>query len=93
MALLALWNKCTNGTTIPVGVGKCEAEAVVVLEIFGVYLALAVLFYLRLAAAAADAPIPAPDRRPRWQRARHIKNQAIRRLRPLLALRLPKRMR
>ena len=91
MALLALWNKCTNGTTIPVGVGKCEAEAVVVLEIFGVYLALAVLFYLRLAAAAADAP--APDHRPRWQRARHIKNQAIRRLRPLLALRLPKRMR
>lgn len=65
----------------------------VVLEIFGVYLALVVLFYLRLAAAATDAPIPASDRRPQWQRARHIKNQAIRRLRPLLTLRPPKRMR
>lgn len=60
----------------------------VILGMIGVYLALAVLFYLGLAAAAADNSVPTPIHRSRWQRARHVKEQALRRL---LALRLPKR--
>ena len=63
------------------------------LEVFGIYLALAALFYLRLAASAAVAVPLAHSHRTHWQRARTVKNKAFRRLRPLMALRLPKRPR
>ena len=65
----------------------------VILELFGVYLALAVLFYLGLAATPLDASLPAPAQRARWQRARRVKDRVLRRLRPLLLLRLPRRPR
>ena len=64
-----------------------------VLEIFSIYLALAVLFYLGLTVSATDAPGPCPNPAAKWQKARHMKAAALRRLRPLLALRLPKRPR
>ena len=65
-------------------------QNVVVLSIIGIYLALAVLFYLALTATATDASIPSQPQRPRWQRARHVKERALRRL---LSLRLPRRPR
>ena len=65
----------------------------VVLEIFGVYLALAALFYLGLTAAAVDASVVPQNHRSRWQRARSLKERAMRRLRPLMTLRLPKHKR
>jgi hypothetical protein len=64
-----------------------------VLEIFSIYLALGALFYLGLTATATDSPGPRPSPAPKWQRARRMKDSALRRLRPLLALRLPKRTR
>jgi len=64
-----------------------------VLEILSIYLALAALFALGLTVTAADLSGPARNPHPKWQRARHLKDSALRRLRPLLALRLPKRTR
>ncbi len=65
----------------------------VALEIFSIYLALAALFYLGLTAMAVDVSVSSQTARHKWQRARSIKEQALRRLRPLLALRFPKRTR
>ena len=65
----------------------------VVLEILGVYLALAALFYLGLTAMAVDVSIPARNARHKWQRARRMKESALRRLHSLSALRPPRRTR
>ena len=62
----------------------------VVLSIIGIYLALAVLFYLGLTATAMDEALPPHPHRLRWQRARRVKDRALRRL---LSLRLPRRPR
>ena len=64
-----------------------------VLETFCVYLALAALFYLGLTVKAVNAPLSIQDTRHKWQRTRHMKESALRRFRPLLALRLLKRRR
>lgn len=62
----------------------------IVLEIFGAYLTLAVLFYLGLALTASDASSLARTSHPQWHRVRLLKDRVSRRLRALPAPRLPK---
>lgn len=59
-----------------------------------VYLALAACFYLYLTRTATNVSLPTRRRPHKWQRPRHLHGEAIlRRLRPLLSLRLPKHSR
>lgn len=56
------------------------------------YLGLAALFYIALTRTATDVAAPASVRRPKWLRPRRLRGtNLLRRLRPLLALRLPRR--
>ena len=65
--------------------------------IFGIavgYLLLGAWFYMVLTRTATDISLPARPRPHRWQRPRRLHGTSIlRRLRPLLSLRLPKRSR
>ena len=55
------------------------------------YLVVAALFYFGMALTATDREEPAAGRRHKWLRARRIKDYALlRRIRPLLILRLPR---
>lgn len=50
--------------------------------ILGVYMTLAVLFYMRLAATATDGLTPAIQKPSRWHRAKRRAKELVRRLRP-----------
>ena len=58
------------------------------------YLIVAILFYVVLTRTATAVSLPPPPRPHKWLRPRRLRGEAVlRRLRPLLALRLPKRLR
>ncbi len=58
------------------------------------YLIVAILFYVILTRTATDNSLPLPIRPPKWLRPRRLRGEAVlRRLRPLLLLRLSKRTR
>ncbi len=58
------------------------------------YLVLAACFYLYLTRTAANVSLPTRRRPHKWLRPRRVRGEAIlRRLRPLLSLRLPKHSR
>lgn len=58
------------------------------------YLTLAALFYIVLTRTATDISLPPSSRPHKWLRPRRLRgNNLLRRLRPLLCLRLPKRSR
>lgn len=65
--------------------------------IFGIavgYLLLGAWFYVALTRTAVSASLPARPRPHKWQRPRRLRGlNILRRLRPLLALRLPKHSR
>ena len=66
----------------------------VILGIAVVYLVLAACFYLYLTRTATNISLPAWQRSHKWQRPRRLRgSNLLRRLRPLLALPLPKRSR
>ncbi len=66
---------------------------VIALSVAG-YLLLAACFYLYLTRTATNISLPTRRRSHKWLRPRHLHGEAIlRRLRPLLSLRLPKRSR
>ena len=58
------------------------------------YLLLGAWFYMVLTRTATDISLPPPPRPHKWLRPRRLRGGAVlRRLRPLLSLRLPKRSR
>ncbi len=66
----------------------------VIFAIAVIYLALGAWFYVALTRTATNVSLPARPRPHKWLRPRRLRGpNLLRRLRPLLALRLPKRSR